>query len=597
MNGKEIGATALVIGLSLFLFACEKEVAERGSGRKVDIIFSVNNSGYGANHPIQRSSEIKNTEAETVYIPLDDNYYMSATLVAEPAEETTLDDSQLRVAEPFEVDQKICFVVYPVASDTPLDVAIYTWNGTKFVPDVDPLGVVPDGTDYHFVAYSYFGDPTETPADTDIEPFQDLVWGEATKPIVDNETSRTVTINMTHKFSRVRVKVDASTITNAKITDIEDVVIDGGEKADLTVKTGVVAPTGVAVTETVVGWTSVDAGKARQSGYKVFYPSLTKITIGSLDVEVDGTPLPQLTDLSVVFSQALVENTSYTVLVDVRESMWARSNVYWVSTGGNTGYLTFDTADEGHQGYQGVFFKWGSLVGLSPAQTNGSDAFSGATAVYIPTYNSSDPEASTWVRSTSHSYQGGTYWNVTTVGVAENDPGHIPYIDGTYGATGATFLSDPAQNTPAMYAGKRGDICRYLSSGSTGTHVVRGSYRSPKFADFGTTTDWTTGAAWQEETANLKDDGTSIMADRLATPNGGAYGEKMNAKGGLILPGSGRRNTGGGRSLTAGGYYWAASIAVYGKNAYNVIIGSSSITLGYTYNENSYAQPVRCIKD
>jgi hypothetical protein len=45
MNKKRMEAAALVVGLSLFLWGCEKEVAERGAGRKVAVHFAVSNGG------------------------------------------------------------------------------------------------------------------------------------------------------------------------------------------------------------------------------------------------------------------------------------------------------------------------------------------------------------------------------------------------------------------------------------------------------------------------------------------------------------------------------------------------------------------------
>jgi hypothetical protein len=372
MNKLGVRAAMLVISLSPFLFSCEKEISTRGSGKKVDIIVSVNNSDYESDYSILRSQEKKKMEAETVHIPLNDNYFLAATLRAEPVEE-------LRGEAEFAPNQKIRFMAFDGATE--VGSAIYTWNGSRFVPDDEPLGVESDNdVVYHFVAYSFFGDPTAEPDDEDVEegilPAQDLVWGEKDQKIYDNEADRTVSIVMKHQFSRVQAMVDASTIEDAQVTGVSGVVIAGGKKADLTVRTGSVAAssaTGADVTAALENWTSEDGGKARLSGYKVFYPSLTTITFATLDITIGEIPLAQLTNQSVTFAQTLLANTNYRVVLDVRENRWAHSNIYWDDAlNSGAGGLTFDKkrTNPSHADYQGVFFKWGSLVGISPVGDN-----------------------------------------------------------------------------------------------------------------------------------------------------------------------------------------------------------------------------------
>jgi FlaG/FlaF family flagellin (archaellin) len=390
-----VEAAALMIGLPLFLWGCEKEVSERGSGEKVTINFTVSNGDYDADQQVIRSAGAKGAEPEAVYMPLNDDYFLIATLEPEPAGETTFDGSQLRAVAEFAPSQKIYFAVYSGVGTSPLDEAIYEWDGSKFVPDGEPLGVEPNGTDYHFVAYSFFGDPTEEPYVEDIEPFQDFVWGEKDQQVYDTELSRTVPILMKHKFSRVSVKVDASSFDNAQVTGVSGVVIAGGKKVTIAPKTGAVDSYGEAVTETLGGWTSEDGGKARLSGYKVFCPSLTTITFATLDITMDGTPLAQLTNQSVTFAQTLLENTSYRVVVDVRTRLFAWSNIYWDSSlNEGAGGMTFDTTDEGHEGYQGLLFKFGSLVGVSPALQGGQGLFSSSVPVY--SLNSVLPGYTNW---------------------------------------------------------------------------------------------------------------------------------------------------------------------------------------------------------
>jgi hypothetical protein len=299
------------------------------------------------------------------------------------------------------------------------------------VPDGDPLGVEADGTNYHFVAYSFFGDPMEEPYVEDIEPFQDFVWGEKDQPVYDNETSRTVSILMRHKFSRVRVRVDASTISDAEITDIDNVVIAGGKEVTMVAKTGAVDSYGADATATLENWVSENNDKAMLSDYAVFCPSLTTITVGTLDLEIDGDPLP-LTNKSVTFSQTLAANTSYTVVVDVRANRWAWSNIYWVATSATEGYMTFDRTlvDVEHQYYQGIFFKWGSLIGFSRWKH---------THLYVPNVNTE-----TWEGPKTPTEAG---W------IDNND---VPY-NTDYAGTAGSYLY-----THNNFSAYTGDICNYI---------------------------------------------------------------------------------------------------------------------------------------
>jgi hypothetical protein len=451
MNKIRIEAAALVVGLSLFLFSCEKEVSGRGSGRKVAINFTVANEGYGVDQEILKGAGVKDLRPETRVIPLKDNYYMSATLVPEPAEETAFDGSQLRAAAAFTTGQKIRFMAFN--GTTEVGSAIYTWNGSKFVPDGEPLGVEADNeVMYHFVAYSFFGDPLTEPDDEDVEagilPAQDLVWGERNQKVYDNLTDRTVPILMKHKFSRVRVKVDASSL-GAQVTNVSGVVIAGGKKADLTVRTGSLAASSAAgadLTATVTNWVSVDDGEAMQSGSVLFYPSVTTITLAAIDLEIDDDPVA-LMNKSVTFSQALAENTSYTVVVDVRTNRWAYSNIYWDQTlNEGAGALTFDRTlvDVEHQYYNGVLFKWGSLVGISP--------------VGAPVVNNSTPVDMTQILTYTPLSGGG--WDATKTAASWGGWESISYQQAqssTY-ASDENFLYDLGVNLGAY----TGDICNYI---------------------------------------------------------------------------------------------------------------------------------------
>jgi hypothetical protein len=545
MNRKWMEAAALIIGLPLFLLACEKDLGERGSGKKVTINFTVGNAGYGTAQQILRSVDTKGAKPETVYIPLNDDYFMAATLVPESAEE-------VRATAAFETGQKIRFVAYNGASE--VGSAIYTWNGSKFVADDEPLGVEPDNeVMYHFVAYSFFGDPLTEPDDEDIEegisPFQDVVWGEKDQKIYDNETSRTVPILMKHKFSRVQVKVDASGISDVEITGISNVVIGGGKKADLTVATGAVADAVPAspVTETMEDWTAPTLA-TRLSGDKVFYPSITSVTVGTLKIKVNNGAERTFSNRSVTFTQALAENTNYTVVVDVRADRVAWSNIYWTGS-----VLTFDKTNQNHQSYQGVFFKWGSLVGISPVGTN-SDAI-----LYIPPIGTGSWDSSHKAGDYSFPWGWQSGYEYIPYTTTDNSTG--------YGSYGNYLYYNPDFNN------YRGDICNYLDN----------AWRMPSWLELGgTVSSSSTGSAPNDAT------GKGSM---------GSVGSTVNMDGGVrFFPASGGRINGSSSSDVGAGTnftYWTGSTDAPGVANWISFYSSSSSLAG---GSRQRAFPVRCIR-
>jgi hypothetical protein len=292
------------------------------------------------------------------------------------------------------------------------------------------------------------------------------------------------------------------------------------------------------------------------------------------------------------------------LLVDVKKCIWARSNIYWqevtdVLDSKYPGYLTFvtDVSDLTKQGLQGVLFKWGSLVGISPALTNGSNAFSGATPVYIPTlvYDSGEDTYanSTWERNTSHSYTSGS-WKETASGVAENAATNVPYLDGSYTSSGSVafgrdnrYAIEAEQNTDEMYEGLRGDICQYLS---TKTKAVPGDYRLPTSNELAPASGWTRGG---DHTTNLGLGNHSGTVDFLDINRAWLKNADM---GNVIFPAPGFRdnaNHGGLFHVNAYGMYWSGS-AYDGTTVYYLRFVNGFASGNYL---RSYALSVRCVQN
>ncbi|MDR1881888.1 MAG: hypothetical protein LBR26_03795 [Prevotella sp.] len=279
---------------------------------------------------------------------------------------------------------------------------------------------------------------------------------------------------------------------------------------------------------------------------------------------------------------------------------WAGSNIYWVSTGSTTGYLTFENtptnnptgAPTGKEGYQGVFFKWGNLIGLDPMRyTSGStgNSWNSANVVYVPNYVTDNPTTSTWSRTTAGSAY--TWSNIQPV--TSGSGSVLNYAHLTLNASNQSGGYDPAN--------KKGDICRYLSETGTAPGSPGVRWRMPTAAEFavpaGISNDndyVKTENGWNNitDTFSGNSSGTWITVDGRrkqydhATTNLLSYKPFFSA-GGL------RRPEG---SLYLVGYeadWWSSS--PNGGSAYRLLFYGD--VQPSSSNDRAHAQAVRCVKE
>jgi hypothetical protein len=123
------------------------------------------------------------------------------------------------------------------------------------------------------------------------------------------------------------------------------------------------------------------------------------------------------------FDEPLLPNTSYTLVVDLREVPYARSNIYWDGS-----KLTFDRTNKGNEDFHGVLFKWGSLVGISPEEGHLVERVQ-----YVPLYIPANISSRTWD-------------DTKTIGTSA--------FGSWAGIPGGTMSDD--------FSNHRGDICRYI---------------------------------------------------------------------------------------------------------------------------------------
>ncbi|MDR1881383.1 MAG: BACON domain-containing protein, partial [Prevotella sp.] len=267
---------------------------------------------------------------------------------------------------------------------------------------------------------------------------------------------------------------------------------------------------------------------------------------------------------------------------------WAGSNIYWVTTDASTGagYLTFDDtptdrpADDapgsGSETYQGVFFKWGGLVGL-----DSSGGWGSGSKVYVP-----DFATGTWTQKTA-----GTAGSPSSPTAYFSAWSNIPYVT-YYNSSVSSYITTTA-HTPETW---RGDICRYLSETgkAPGSPVVM--WRMPTSGDFsGALNDYGGLQTWPGNLSSGANDGTwPVMYDgsfigrrKKNNPRPDANGYKP-----FFSAGGFRWDNGSLDRVGNKGHYHSASRGA-NSSAYLVFYTDSA---GPYTNGQAYGGIIRCVK-
>lgn len=512
-----LGASMLILSGLLFLFSCEKEVLGDADG-PIRIHFTLNQSM----EEVLVRCAARPLESETVVLPVDSDHAIYATLKEEA-------ERPLRDLAAVPVNILLRIVAYQGAS--PVGNAVYkvTSSGGA-IECVGPGLTVPAAGNYLFVAYS-LGSTAAAPAYStgaiSVSPDNDLLWGSTEDHVEDGDNC--VTIRLYHKFSQLVVMATGSSISGKNgITGASGLLITPGYNATLTVASGAVAKGGVAEQNRLATWEGLNTSTVTEKTPCVVYTAGEKpVVVKIASLTIGGVTYAGPT---AKFDVALAPGHRYTLEVDLKKNLvWAGSNIYWDGS-----KLTFKAA--GFSGderrYCGVLFKWGSLVGVSPAGLELSK-FTTSTPVYIP-----NNSGKTW--STTNSYAN---WDA------------IPYIaDNVSGDRFDNYLMDNNRNISTYWNARKGDICRYLSLNSCGPGD--GLYRMPTSYEWGsrdeykTVSDgWTMEGTWDFLYSTVGPDGRRVMA-----------GWATSAKGNVAFPATGQRSEGGALShVGACGLYWSGS--------------------------------------
>ncbi|GHV08244.1 hypothetical protein FACS1894160_2220 [Bacteroidia bacterium] len=220
-----------------------------------------------------------------------------------------------------------------------------------------------------------------------------------------------------------------------------------------------------------------------------------------------------------------------------------------------------DSGDKSKEQYQGVFFKWGSLVGVSP---NGGPW--SPQRAYVPDITAID----------------GSWSEDDTMPWAS-----IPYIDtdpGVYGRNNS-YLTDVTEANIAALVPK-GDICVYLTKIGAAPKGKR--WRMPTMNEYALLS--TAGEYVRNPTTGgfqiigaTNDDGTS--------PISSGYDRAVSNR--PYFPISGFRVSAGGLASSTEGYYWSSSSADPNQ-AHTMRFLSSGINTSWFY-VHPVATPVRCV--
>jgi hypothetical protein len=557
-------AISLSCGLGYLLSSCEKELIGEGSGRKVAVSVSLSSSDYV---DATRSSAAPLSEEKSSLISLGDGLYARTTLTEEPADE-------LRATVSLVEGQKVCLAAFKGATNTQEgSTANYIYSGGKLLP-ADPFAplFVTENANYTIVAYSYYNNPSVYPVIANIDSSNQLLWGKSAQKYI-TMTDATVSITMAQQFAMVKIVITSTNLPGApNITAVSGVTIDSGTQCSLSVWNGTMN-TGTPATQSFTF--STVGSSVVTSTPRTIYTTTTpvvRVVIGSISLAGRVEPVQAFTAHFLAASDMLAGH-SYVFTVDLKNIHYAGSNVYWDSSNSK---LTFEPY--GYTGeksfYQGLYFKWGSLVGVSPKNR----LFGSSTPIYYPTDDNN--------------------CTATSGSVSAIQAMDIPA--GT-GGLATDYVTTFNLGNPS-YSFKLGDICQWID----------GNYRLPRaeevFSGETRVINWsaTSAIGWKKGTNSggaaitfpaaavhqddvLEEDGTSVLDYDTYAHFGAGF---ATAQGGVVLPASGMASQSGRGAVGTIGEYWSSSyssstVTMFGFDDTEFYLRNDALTFLHT---------IRCVK-
>ncbi|MDR2805406.1 MAG: fimbrillin family protein [Dysgonamonadaceae bacterium] len=612
-RGWPVLPTALIVLLPLFA-ACDGLDNGQGGGRKTAVEFSLGEiAPWSATTELRGGSETPRV-IETASVPLEDNWVLEASLVEDPVAPT-------RAIAGLN-DGAVIHIIARNTSTSEITESNYQYLSDKIVP-VGQAMELEDGP-YSFTAYSYNTSAVTLPGTLSSDyPNPDVTLSPYVSPIDRGNdlllSSNTVTksgssgINLgilKHKFSRVIY--DVSFTPAPASYNVDKVELSPNYTAKLTKSTDDFAINALTTAQPL-----------DLVNYSYVYTPAPLLPTLKISVTINSTK--QFIDVPVTYKKTLEAGKSYTLKINITQGRrWAGSNIYWVEdpVGSNTGYLTFAThGTTDKQFYQGLFFRWGSLVGVSSAQTNigtesspsYTDDFDvNKTYIYVPENPTANPP--TWKRTTLKAARTAYGWN--THQFSRNyDFDYIPAVNVTLSSVASPsrydnylarnyVIGDDASggHDPGNY---RGDICKYLTGQP---NVPAGNWVMPTTSDIEAVDGFrnpiipTTGDYWLRVPQSGGFSSATVYSTDGSYNNwtwGALYGSSSSGTSATVFPASGFRGDsppdGRLRYVGVTGCYWTGTAmhnAVFGVDMLLFITNDVSISTG---DRRWWGYSVRCL--
>jgi hypothetical protein len=350
-------------------------------------------------------------------------------------------------------------------------------------------------------------------------------------------------------------------------------------------------------------------------------PSLTKwYFLGYFDSPEGGTQYYKA-DLNsvegVTWNKAGPSSTLYAHWTD---HLFGRSNIYFqpdlsADLTGNIGSLTFSEDDASKFGYQGLYFKWGSLIGVAAGNNSSYDSTDTGTYLYIPalgtgkyykvraglvsvnyTDGNSEKQKAVQAYANSTANKDGRWTDIPFVD-GGNDLDDIPDLGESTAIERAEHRLTERSTDADLFKYYKGDICKFLSDkkGSNGSGLTRtwvmpksevwkGEYHGLPYTDLsGWSYTWKDGSL-----TNTTPDGTDISGVYLIYTT--VSKEEVN------FPAAGYRSGGTLNSVGFYGGYWSSSVGS-ASLAFDLYFSSDYVIPDDNSAYRAGGFPVRCVQE
>jgi hypothetical protein len=295
---------------------------------------------------------------------------------------------------------------------------------------------------------------------------KDLLYDRMENQTFANDAEASLSFVLRHQLSKVKVVIDC-TYNSWEIDDLTDAngirVAPIYNAATLKYADGAITKGAATTDQYFETWTAGANNYTQTSEEQKIFTNdeAISVVIPANALTIDNAALPSAQQTVSFPIVALPRGSNYVLRVKVRKVKFANSNIYWITTSGNNGRLTFDpyidptsseyASNKTQQQKQGVGFKWGSLIGVSmPGLGYRLIAWNDTASIYVPT------SSTAWTRTTVTAARSGNKWSGT--GYAG-----IPYVQDNGGPVFGrenNYLTTLGADANALY---KGDICKYLN--------------------------------------------------------------------------------------------------------------------------------------